>query len=173
MNINYFSEFLILAGTLNFRTASQKMFISQSTLSRHMESLENELGTRLFNRTTQNVSLTETGRLLLKRAEGLIDEYNDIKEQIELIESNLKGHLRIGVPYYSVADYLGSIPTEFEMKYPDIRTEYIVDTPTDVHTNLVNNKTDIGFLVDYKLSRSSSLEYVPVYKERIGVVLNT
>jgi len=173
MNMNYLNEFLILAHTLNFRQAAQKLFISQSSLSRHMEALENDLQTRLFNRTTQTVSLTETGKLLLKRAGALVDDYNDIRQQIEMIESNLSGYLRIGVPYYSISDYLGSIPTEFEQKFPDIRTEYVVDTPTDVHNNLVNNKVDVGFLVNYKMAYDSSLEYIPVYKERLGVVMNT
>lgn len=173
MNINYLNEFLVLARTLNYRAASQKLFISQSSLSRHMEALENELGTKLFNRTTQSVRLTETGELLQVRAGALMDEYNDILTQIENIESNLTGHLRIGIPYYSIADYLGTIPTDFEERYPDVKVEYIVDTPTGVHTNLVNNKVDVGFLVNYKLVHNNSLEYIPVYKERLGVVMNT
>ena len=173
MNTNYLNEFLTLAECLNFRTAAQKLFISQSALSRHVEALEGELNTRLFSRTTQVVKLTETGELLQKRATVLLDDYNDIKQQIEDIESRLTGHLRIGIPYYSVEDYLGTIPTDFENRYPDIKTEYFVDTPTDVHTNLVNNKTDLAFLVNYKMQNDSSLVYVPVYKERIGAVMNT
>ena len=137
-----------------------------------MDALEAEFSTRLFNRTTQVVTLTETGELLLTRAGTLLDEYRDIKSQIESIDSKLNGHLRIGIPYYSVEDYLGSIPTDFEESFPDIKTEYIVDTPTDVHTNLVNNKVDIGFLVNYKIGHNNSLEYVPVYNERLGVVMN-
>lgn len=173
MNLNYLKEFLVLAKTLNYRIAAQKLYISQSSLSRHMEALEAELNSRLFNRTTQVVTLTETGELLLRRADSLLDEYIDIVNQIQQIESNLSGHLRIGVPYYSVTDYLGTVPKDFETAFPDIKIEYVVDTPTDVHSNLVNDKVDLGFLVNYKIGHNNSLEYEPVYRERLGVIMNT
>ena len=102
MKIQYFKEFLMLSSCLNFRQAAQKLFISQSALSRHMEILEGDLGTRLFKRTTQVVELTETGRLLQLRAQGLVEDYEDIKLQIHDIELRTSRSLRIGVPYYAI-----------------------------------------------------------------------
>ena len=171
MNIDFFHEFLILADCLNYRQAARKLFISQSALSRHMEALETELHTRLFARTTQSVSLTETGRLLQLRARTLMDDYEDIRQQMERIEAQNSRTLRVGIPFYSTEDYLETIPTEFAQAFPEIKTDYFVDTPTDVYKNLLNHKTDIAFLAGYEGNIPGTIACIPVYKERLGVVM--
>ena len=173
MNIDYFNEFLVLAECLNFRRAARKLFISQSALSRHMEALEQHLQTRLFSRTTQTVELTETGRLLQLRARNLVDDYEDIRSQVLNIESLSSGTLRVGVPYYSAEDYLGMVPGTFKQTYPDIHVEYFVDTPTDVYNNLINRKTDIAFLAGYEETSEGNIRFIPVYRERLGVIMNS
>ena len=173
MNSDYLNEFLTLAGCLNFRQAARRLFISQSALSRHMDSLEAELHTTLFNRTTQHVSLTPTGQLLLLRAQALLNDISDIKLQIERIESETSNTLRIGVPFYSTEDYLGMIPAAFKQQYPAIKTEYFVDTPSNVYENLLNHKTDMAFLAGYSEATNANIIFIPVYQERLGVVMSS
>ena len=68
MQIDYIKEFIILAEIGNFLEAADHLFMSQSTLSRHIKSLEDDLGTPLFDRTTRKVSLNEYGHLFLPYA---------------------------------------------------------------------------------------------------------
>ena len=71
MEISYFKEFVILAETKNFWAASERLYIGQSSLSKHIKTLERELGASLFTRTSRKVELTEFGELMLPYAQSL------------------------------------------------------------------------------------------------------
>lgn len=75
MEISYIVDYLVLAEELNFSRAAIKRNISQPTLSNHIQSLENELGTTLFDRTRHKVELTKPGRLLLSDAQKVLDAF--------------------------------------------------------------------------------------------------
>ena len=72
MTTERLEEFAVLASILNYNKASEKLFLSQSILSRHIKELEQELGTVLFLRDTHSVCLTDEGKFLLKWAEPLL-----------------------------------------------------------------------------------------------------
>ena len=65
MNTDNLKEFMVLAETKNFWEASDRLYMNQSTLSKHIKSLENELGVPLFTRTTRRVELTSYGQTFL------------------------------------------------------------------------------------------------------------
>lgn len=66
MNIDYLQEFLVLANTLNYTEASRQLNMSQSSLSRHVADLEQEIGVRLLDRNRQRVALTAEGEAALE-----------------------------------------------------------------------------------------------------------
>lgn len=66
-------EFLTLSELKNFNSASERLFLSQPTLSRHIKELEDELGVTLFNRSTRRVELTECGQYFLPFAKLIVD----------------------------------------------------------------------------------------------------
>lgn len=65
MEIKYLSEFVTLAKTKNYMEAADILYISQSSLSKHIQSIERELGVTLFDRSTRRVKLSADGNLLL------------------------------------------------------------------------------------------------------------
>ena len=68
MEISYFNEFVILAETRNYWAASERLYIGQSSLSKHIKTLESQLGAPLFDRTSRKVELTEFGAKMLPYA---------------------------------------------------------------------------------------------------------
>ena len=68
MNINSLKYFITLAEQLHFGRAADMLFISQSTLSYHINELENELGIKLFTRNNRKVLLSSTGAAILPLA---------------------------------------------------------------------------------------------------------
>lgn len=68
MELNYIREFVLLAETCNFQETADRLFIAQSSLSRHIKAIEEELGAPLFERTTRRVSLSHFGKLFLPYA---------------------------------------------------------------------------------------------------------
>ena len=81
MDISYFNEFVVLAETRNFWAASERLFIGQSSLSKHIKAMEKELGAPLFARTSRRVQLTEFGQLMLPYAQSIArlrDHYESV-----------------------------------------------------------------------------------------------
>ncbi|MGI6590432.1 MAG: LysR family transcriptional regulator [Eggerthellaceae bacterium] len=79
MNCDYLVEFVTVARVGSLTTAASELSLSQSTLSRHMRSLEQDLGLPLLNRRNNGVELTEPGRYVYNRAGDIIDAVEDIR----------------------------------------------------------------------------------------------
>ena len=72
MELGYLKEFSTLAKTLSFSRTAERFFTTQSTISKHLNSLETELGMTLLKRTNRHVELTEEGRAFLPYAERIL-----------------------------------------------------------------------------------------------------
>ena len=83
MNIKYLEEFLTLADTLNYSEAADKLYISQSTLSKHIIAIENELEFHLFDRDTRHISLSESGKAFYGYAKTIVNTYRNGTESIK------------------------------------------------------------------------------------------
>lgn len=75
MKIEYLEEFELLAGTLNYSKVARQCHLSTSVLSRHIASLENEVGDQLFYRDTTSVSLTPVGQRFFEGIVPILDQY--------------------------------------------------------------------------------------------------
>ncbi|MGO3813158.1 LysR family transcriptional regulator, partial [Mesonia sp.] len=81
MTIQQIKYFLILAKELHFWKTAEKVFISQSSLSRQIQSLEDEMGVQLFERDKRNVKLTDTGKFLQEHWTIVIKDLDQIHRQ--------------------------------------------------------------------------------------------
>lgn len=118
--IDHFREFIVLADTLNFRTAAARLFVTQPTLSRHIAKLEEELGAPLFTRTTTSVALTAFGASILPDVREMTACYERVFEQSPA--HRLRGTLRIGgfIRQPAVAELLKRAIDQFRSAYPDV-----------------------------------------------------
>ena len=110
MDINYFKEFVVLAQTGNFMEAAEILYSSQSTLSKHIQSMEAELGIQLFDRTTRKVKISKYGQLLLPYARQIAeiqDKYNAVlKSSLETDREILNLGSIYGLAQYKITDVL-------------------------------------------------------------------
>lgn len=83
MDLRLMHEFLTLAQTGNYVEASDLLFISQPTLSRHIKSLEEELTVPLFERNTRHVSLTKFGRILFIYAQKFLELQSQFQDELQ------------------------------------------------------------------------------------------
>ena len=172
-SIKYFREFLTLSEFLNFSTAAESLYITQPVLSKHISALEASLDVKLFERTTQSVQLTPAGELFKERIQALVDDYDDLCSSLRLLKQNYSNRLRIGCPYYALQDYLGDIPELFAGKYGEIKLMYSVGDPYEIMKMLVEKKVDLALAPKYPLPHAGHLKCYDVYKERLGVLINT
>ena len=83
MELRVLRYFLTVAKEQSFTKAAEQLHITQPTLSRQLAALEEELGTVLFNRGGRNVTLTDEGILLKRRALEIIDLEDKIREEFK------------------------------------------------------------------------------------------
>ena len=79
------------ASSETLRELPKRFFISQPALTRQLQELEEEVGTKLLNRSTRNLTLTESGYLFLHRAEEILALANQAKRELSEKEISLRG----------------------------------------------------------------------------------
>lgn len=147
LKLEYIREYLELAGTLNFSTAAQKLFISQPTLSRHIRSMEEELGFPLVKTSSHGVELTSFGRSALHPFRKMLKEYDTFLERSNNLSRQISGSLRIGLLYYAIDDYFSDFLTLFMKKYPNIQVSCHTYQPQALLNDLMNGKLDVASLL--------------------------
>lgn len=145
MTIQQIKYFLTLANELHFWKTSEKVFISQSSLSRQIQSLEDEIGIQLFERDKRNVKLTDAGLFLQKQWSILIHDFDKIKKQAKKIDEGIAGFVSISYPGSIAMKFLPNFLEELNNKLPDLKLELTEPTDENHEKLLVNFKTDIAF----------------------------
>lgn len=97
MTFNQINYFLTVAKCLSFTKAAASLFITQSTLSRSIASLEDELGVVLLKRDFHNLSLTDAGELFYREMDGVMDSVQNILLRVQELSSNQTSYFPIGV----------------------------------------------------------------------------
>ena len=120
METSHIREFAMLAECLNFSETAERLFISQSSLSKHIRALERELGTELFIRTTRTIRLSEAGALYLPYARKIAALCDQAEIAVDDFMRHTATSLTIAVmqnpQYYDMAKYIVS----FRQAHPDL-----------------------------------------------------
>ena len=163
-------EYIIALDTYrHFATAADKCFVTQPTLSMQVQKLEDELGSKLFDRSKQPVIPTEIGEEIIQQARIILHEVKMMHQLITDKQGILKGELRIGI-IPTLAPYLLPLFLQsFLAKYPDINIKVKEMTTDIIIDNLKAGKIDAGLLVT-PLQDTSIKEYHLFYEELIAYV---
>ncbi|MBQ9614234.1 MAG: LysR family transcriptional regulator [Lachnospiraceae bacterium] len=97
MDSQYYQEFLTLVETKNFWEASERLFIGESSLSKHISRMEMELGVKLFDRSSRRVELTKYGKLFIPFAEQIVRAQASYKEAIINAQEEEHGVVQLGM----------------------------------------------------------------------------
>lgn len=152
----------------SFSKAAEAVYLSQSTVSSHIQSLEKMLNVRLFDRVGRDTIVTPYGERLyywaLKLLELKDQALYDIKESV----TDLKGKIHIGVSSVPGQFLVPKIVKEFRLQYPNV-TFMLSEFPSKiVAEKVMSGKIDVGFLGEkYDDER---LHYHPLQKERLVVI---
>lgn len=95
MHLNQIKSFLTVSKMLNFTNAAKQNGVPQSTISRHINDLEQQLGVRLFYRTKRDVRLTEEGRTFIPYAQEILDAAKKGTYAVQQLHDGAKGRLSI------------------------------------------------------------------------------
>ena len=163
MEINYFREFVVLAEVKNFWEAAERLYIGQSSLSKHIKNLEQQLGAPLFERTSRKVKLTEFGEKMLPFAQSisrLQQQYQAAARQyLQLDIPPLKIGTIPAMPHYQITDLM----IQFQRQFPAVQINMEEADTLILIDWLMEEKCQIAF---YRES-IAYLEHLPQHELKI------
>lgn len=151
-DLNGMMLFAAVVRANGFSQAARDIGLPKSTISRKVAQLEEELGVRLLQRDTRNLSLTQVGALFFQHCETINREIDAAKAIIENTHNDISGSLRIAIPVSFSQEVIGHLCSSFMRLYPNIELD-IQFTDNDV--GLVGEGYDIA--IKYGPLQSSDL----------------
>lgn len=136
--------FLTLVETENFTRAAQKCFITQPTLSKIIQRLEESLGETLLIRNNQKVELTQAGQIFEHSAREILGQWHRLQEDMSNLSGLKTGRLRLGVCPMMSSLIIGLL-TSFRKRYPGIELQMYEYGGFGCEQALLNNSLDIAF----------------------------
>lgn len=115
-------SFVRAADLLSFAEAGRALGISASAVGKNVARLEQQLGLRLFHRTTRQVRLTQEGALFHERCRRILDELHDARAAMQAAAQVPRGQLRVSLPTIGYRFLLPVLP-EFQARYPEVELD--------------------------------------------------
>ena len=169
MELRQLRYFVAVAEERHFSRAAKRLRLSQPPLSVQIKGLEEELGVKLFQRSTRQVALTDAGRTFLERAEGILEAVEEAKEAAKGADEGARGRLEIG--FISSAT-LGLLPPAirlFRERFGGVEIELRELTSAQQIDALYAGEIRVG-LVRLPL-RAPGLRFEPLQEESFLVAL--
>ena len=170
MTLNQLKYFQTVARLENVRAAAEKLYVSQPSLSRSVDSLEKELGVMLFERSGRGIVLTKAGRLFLEYADRILEECDiAIYKMKELSSSG--GRIDIGY-VFPLANYY--IPHKVRTFLDKPGNENVIfgftqNRTSDILRGIKSGQIDVGFCA-YK-DNEEALEFFPIIRQEMVIIV--
>lgn len=171
MELRHLRYFSCVAECLNFTRASEKLHVAQPALSRQIRALEDELGTKLFDRNRQRVILTDAGRLLFSHAQKILAQVDLATLAVREVANGAEGELRLGQDWRLPASLVSEAIAEYRRNYP--RVEVVVrDLPMGEQLRALNaHKIHVGFIATDLIGPDDHLTSRPIlHSELVAIV---
>jgi len=169
MELRQLKYFVRTAQTLNFSEAARSLYVSQSTLSQQIKSLEDELGTSLFQRDSHTVSLTQSGSMLLPLAIQTIEDSEACKTRVNDLKELLTGELNIGVTY-SFSQILTEAVKDFVKKYPGVKLNIFYRNMAELMEALRHREVDL--VLAFKPGHTyPEIESCDLFDDKLSVIM--
>ena len=162
MDIIKLKSFATLAKKKSFSETADLLYLSQPAISKHIQSLEDELGVSLFNRNRKNTTLTVHGQYFLPYASEIIRLSERSKEHLKQLEDINEGTLHFGATNFIGVYLMPELIKEFKSFYPDINIDINISPSKILFKKLENYEIEFAFVshyVDLDDSKYSSLFY--------------
>lgn len=170
MEIRYLEEFIVLADCLNFSEAASRLLMAQSTLSKHIRSLEQEMGGQLLRRSTRQISLSDLGELYLPYARKMVEIYREsdqlLREFLNRSASSFTLAAVHNLQYFNIDRYI----IGFHKAFPECTINVVEGEESELRSMFLNKQANIftayvfdGDMPDY--------DFIPIAENHIVAVV--
>jgi DNA-binding transcriptional LysR family regulator len=146
MEIRHLLYFTEVARRHSFSAAAEALYVTQPTISKMVQNLEDELGVFLFNRAGKKVELTDAGRAILKPAQDIVKAFQNLSTELDEVAHLRTGNIRIGMPPMAGVGYFSQIAGGFSKKYPQISIQWLEFGSKWVEQGLLAGEVDLGII---------------------------
>jgi len=133
--------FVRVAKTESFSCAAKDLTMSRAMVTKHIMQLEQELGIRLFNRTTRKISLTEIGMCYLERCQQVLQDIDEMEMAMTSLHSQPRGVLKMSAPPVFGITHIAPALAEFLKIYPDLTVDLLLKSN---RSDLIEEGLDMG-----------------------------
>lgn len=144
MNLRQLQYAVLLSETGNFSQLAEKLNITQPALSKQILSLEKELGTQLFDRNSNPVTLTAAGEYFIREARDLLYKEDQLLRSMEQFKSGDKGQLVIGITPFRSAYLIPEIVKKIRIKFPGIQVKLVEEGSELLRKDAADGKFDFA-----------------------------
>lgn len=163
--------FITVADKKNFSKAAKALSLTQPAVSFQIQMLEEYYGTRLFDRVSRNIILTDAGHLLLKYANEMNRLQAELEREMQDLTSNIKGKLKIGAST-TIGEYIAPyILGAFKNMYPDVELSLEVANSEDIEASIHDTTLDIGLIEGPLIGKD--LESIPFLTDHLQLITST
>lgn len=145
MNLDYLETFCEVVEVGNFSEVARRLSITQPAVSFQIHKLEQDLGVRLIDRGQKGVTMTEAGRRLLRFAQGVIIERQNLRNDLNQLREETVGDLVITASTMPGNFILPSLLSEFKMQHPSVAIEVMISDSGTVIDGVANSAYEVGF----------------------------
>jgi DNA-binding transcriptional LysR family regulator len=170
MELSYIRDFCVLAEIGNFLEAADELDIAQSTLSRHLKSLEIELGAPLFIRTTRRVKISDFGKILLPYAKQLLDLEQNIHDDFLEKRRSTKNILSIGSVPVMTQYEITLILAHFQKTNPLFTFEITESESAELKEKIRDGSLDFAFVRELDESKYEFVS-LPYTSDKLSAIL--
>lgn len=169
MELQQIKYFLVLAEELHFWNSAEKLFITQSALSRQIKALEAELGVQLFERSKRTVKLTKAGTFLQEQWLRMMEEIERVHRQARSIHEGTYGLLRIAYPGSIASGFLPALISAIARSLPEVKLELVEPTDVSIEQQLLNHQLDLALRRDP--AENPALRSATLYSEHFALIV--
>ena len=165
MNLRQMQYAVILSETKSFSQAAEKLNISQPAFSKQIIALEKELGIKLFDRSSPNLTVTAAGEFFVKKAAELLFEEDVMKKTIEKYKDGECGKLVIGVAPFRSLYMMPKVISALKIRFPGLKVKLVELGIPLLHKGILEGELD--FAIMNLPVEDPELETIPLEKEEL------
>lgn len=161
--------FLNVADCGSFTKAGEKMFMTQSWVSKRINLMERELGLSLFSRNKREVTLTPAGQVLEERLRRITDDILSAIQAAHTAQTGVSGSLRLGFLEWGTIVFLPQLES-FMKQNPQLSVEIYRQQFSELRTNISTGRVDLIFTMSYDCDQFSSEQYNQLHVQPVPMV---
>ena len=170
MDIKQLLTMITLSQTLNYQKAAEQLQYAPSTLFKHIQMLEQEVGAQLFGKTGRQLQLTQQGKAFLVHAKRMVEEYYLALDSV-CAEEKLEGAITVGGCEINTAYSLMNLFEGFSRSHAEVRLNMMTSHNAGVPALIRGDMLDIGFFYTTRPVVVSGLRTIPLYREPVYLMV--